>query len=78
MIGRNLAGCSFRVERDGTIRDAHTGLAMSGPFRRKIVLGLCTLGAGPYPIGRDDRVRAQAATDYGRFLAAIFAAPPSR
>jgi dienelactone hydrolase len=76
LIGRNLAGCSFRVERDGTIRDTHTGLAMSGPFRRKIILGLCTLGAGPYPIGRDDRVRAQASADYGHFLAGIFAAPP--
>lgn len=76
LIGRNLAGCSFRVERDGTIRDRRTGLAMSGPFRRKIILGLCTLGAGPYPIGRDDRVRAQANADYGRFLASVFAAPP--
>jgi dienelactone hydrolase len=76
LIGRNLASCSFRVERDGTIRDTHTGLAMSGPFRRKIILGLCTLGAGTYPIGRDDRVRAQASIDYGRFLAGIFAAPP--
>ncbi|MBV9014953.1 MAG: dienelactone hydrolase family protein [Alphaproteobacteria bacterium] len=76
LIGRNLAGCSFRVEHDGTIRDTHTGLAMSGPFRRKIILGLCTLGAGPYPIGRDDRVRAQASLDYGRFLASVFAAPP--
>jgi len=76
LIGRNLAGCSFRVERDGTIRDTHTGLAMSGPFRRKIILGLCTLGAGPYPIGRDDRVRARASADYGHFLAGVFAAPP--
>src|SRR6266446_2443251 len=65
-IGRNLAGCSLRVERDGTIRDTHTGLAMTGPFMRKTILGLCTLGAGPYPIARDDRVRAQAVADYGR------------
>jgi dienelactone hydrolase len=75
-IGRNLAGCSLRVERDGTIRDMYTGLAMTGPFMRKMILGLCTLGAGPYPIARDDRVRAQAAADYGGFLARIFAAPP--
>jgi len=75
-IGRNLAGCSLRVERDGTIRDTHTGLAMTGPFMRKTILGLCTLGAGPYPIARDDRVRAQAVADYGRFLARIFAAAP--
>ena len=52
-IGRNLRCCSLYVERDGTIRDA-TGLAMTGPLR-KIILGLCTLVAGPYPIGRDDR-----------------------
>ena len=76
LIGRNLAGCSLQVERDGTISDENTGLAMSGPFRRKIILGLCTLGARAYPIARDDRVRAQAAADYGRFLAAIFAAAP--
>jgi dienelactone hydrolase len=75
-IGRNLAGCSFIVERDGTIRDRNTGLAMTGPFPRKIILGLCTLGAGPYPIARNDQVRAQATADYGRFLANIFAAPP--
>src|SRR5438067_2799084 len=75
-IGRNLSGCSFVVDRDGTIRDRNTGLAMTGPFPRKIILGLCTLGAGPYPIARNDRVRAQATADYGRFLANIFAAPP--
>jgi dienelactone hydrolase len=73
LIGRNLAGCSLRVERDGTIRDMRTGLAMSGSFTRKIILGLCTLCAGPYPIARDDRVRAQATVDWGRFLAGIFA-----
>src|SRR5436190_18060254 len=77
-IGRNLAACSLRVERDGTIRDLRTGLAMTGPASRKIILGLCTLFAGPYPIGRDDAIRAQAAADWGRFLAAVFAAPPPR
>lgn len=75
-IGRNLAGCALRVERDGTVRDLGTGLAMTGPFLRELILGLCTLGAGPYPIGRDDRVRAQATADWGRFLAALFAAAP--
>ena len=73
LIGRNLAGCSLRVERDGTIRDMRTWLAMSGSFTRKIILGLCTLGAGQYPIARDDRVRAQATLDWGRFLAGLFA-----
>jgi dienelactone hydrolase len=75
-IGRNLAGCSLTVERDGTIRDGNTGLAMTSPFTRKIILGLCTLGAGPYPIGRDDAVRAKANADLGQFLAGIFAGNP--
>jgi dienelactone hydrolase len=75
LIGRNLAGCSLRVERDGTIRDRNTGLAMTGTFMRKMILGLCTLWAGQYPIARDDQVRAQAALDWGRFLAGVFAVP---
>jgi len=78
MIGRNLSGCAFIVERDGTVRDARTGLAMTGPFRREMILALCTLGVGPYPIARDDRVRAQSNRDFGRFLARVFAAPPLR
>jgi len=73
LIGRNLAGCSLLVEPDGTVRDQHTGLTMSGPFTRKIILGLCTLFAGQYPIARDDRVRTQASQDWGRFLAGVFA-----
>lgn len=74
-IGRNLAGCSLRVERDGTIRDLNTGMAMTGPTSRKIILGLCTMFADPYAIGRDDAVRARATADWGRFLADIFAGP---
>ncbi|MDQ2801234.1 MAG: dienelactone hydrolase family protein, partial [Pseudomonadota bacterium] len=71
LIGRQLAGCRFRVERDGTIRDQRTLLPMAGPFLRKIILGLCTQGR-PYPIGRDDRVRALSNRDFGRFLARVF------
>ncbi len=76
-IGRNLCHCSLHVERDGTIRDLRTGLAMTGPLSRKIILGLCTLFAGPYPIGRDDQVRALSSADWGRFLAEIFARVPA-
>jgi hypothetical protein len=72
LIGRNLAGCRLRVERDGAVRDLRTGLAMTGPFRRKLILGRCTLFARPYPIGRDDRVRELSNTDLGQFLAKIF------
>lgn len=71
LIGRQLAGCRFRVERDGTVRDENTLLPMSGPFLRKIILGLCT-GSRPYPIGRDEAVRAQSNRDFGRFLSRVF------
>ena len=74
-IGRNLGGCSLLVERDGTIRDLRTGLAMTGTTSRKVILGLCTMLAEPYPIGRDDDVRARANADWGRFMAAIFSRP---
>jgi hypothetical protein len=47
--------------------------AMCGSLTRKIILGLCTLGAGQYPIARDDRVRAQARLDWRRFLKDVFA-----
>jgi dienelactone hydrolase len=72
VIGRQLAGCRFLVTRSGTVRDQNTGLPMSGPFLRKIILGLCT-GSRPYPIGRDDAVRAESNRDFGRFLARVFA-----
>jgi dienelactone hydrolase len=71
LIGRQLAGCRFRVERDGTVRDENTLLPMSGPFLRKIILGLCT-GSRPYPIGRDDAVRAKSNHDFGAFLTRVF------
>ena len=74
LIGRQLRGCRFRVERDGTVRDENTWLPMSGPFMRKIILGLCT-GSRPYPIGRDDAVRAKSNRDFGSFLARVFSAP---
>jgi dienelactone hydrolase len=70
LIGRQLRGCRFRVERDGTVRDENTLLPMSGPFLRKIILGLCSSGQ-PYPIGRDDAVRAQSNRDLGQFLSRV-------
>jgi dienelactone hydrolase len=73
LIGRNLSRCRLCIEEDGTVRDLRTGLAMTGPFRRKMILGLCTLFSGPYPIGRDDGIRALSNADLGRFLAEIFA-----
>jgi dienelactone hydrolase len=74
LIGRQLAGCRFIVERDGSVRDQNTLLPMSGPFLRKVILGLCT-GSRPYPIGRDDAVRAQSNRDFGAFLTRVFSTP---
>jgi dienelactone hydrolase len=74
LIGRQLAACRLRVARDGSVRDQHTLLPMSGPFLRKIILGLCT-GSRPYPIGRDDAIRARSNRDFGAFLNQIFSAP---
>jgi dienelactone hydrolase len=67
---RNLAGCDFRVETDGQVRDRFTRLAMSGPFTRRIILAMCTDGDG-YLISRDDAVRALSNRDLGRFLARV-------
>jgi dienelactone hydrolase len=74
LIGRQLADCRFRVERDGTVRDENTFLPMSGPFLRKIILGLCTRSE-PYPIGRDAAVRAKSNRDFGAFLVRVFGLP---
>ena len=74
MIGHNLAACSFRVDREGRIHDAATGVVMSGPLTRRALLLLC-VAARPYPIGRDDAVRAESNRDFARFLAGVFSAP---
>jgi hypothetical protein len=61
-----------RVEPDGTVRDDGLWLPMSGPFLRKLILGLYTENR-PYSIGRDDRVRAQSNRDFDGFLERVFA-----
>jgi dienelactone hydrolase len=71
LIGRNLAGCDFEVEGDGTAKDRNTGFVVSGALMRKLLLGLCVEDR-PYPIGRDDEVRRQSNRDLGRFLARVF------
>jgi dienelactone hydrolase len=75
MIGRNLSACSFRVDRQGLIHDATTGITMQGVFMRELLLFAC-VSSEPYPIGRDDAVRAQSNRDFGRFLTRVFAGPP--
>ncbi len=73
LIGRNLAPCRLEVERDGTIRDRRTLLPMTGPFMRRIILGLCVENR-PYQIGADQQVRLRSNRDMGRFLERAFAA----
>ena len=74
LIGRQLRRCRLRVERDGTVRDENTFLPMSGPFLRKIILGLCTTNR-PYPIGKDEAVREKSNRDFGKFLTRVFSDP---
>jgi len=71
-IGRNLAPCDLRVERDGTVRDRDTFLTMDGPLARKVIFGICSDPDG-YMIGRDDVVRARFNSYMGRFLGRVFA-----
>lgn len=66
-IGRNLAPCELNVNERGVVRDTLTLLPMSGPFLRKVILGLC-VGSEGYLIGRDDEVRAQSNRKVGAFL----------
>ena len=71
MIGRNLADCSFVVERDGTVRDRSLRLPMTNSLFRKVILAWCTDDEG-YLIGRNDEVRARANKDMGAFLDRVF------
>ncbi|MBM3545523.1 MAG: dienelactone hydrolase [Alphaproteobacteria bacterium] len=73
-IGRLLNPCRFIVERDGTVRDDRTGLAMGGPFLRKISLFLCVENR-PYMMGADAEIRALSNRDLGRFLTRVFGRP---
>ena len=74
LIGRHLADCAFRVARDGTVHDAGTGIAMTGPLTRGLILAVCT-GRRPWPIGRNEEVAAQSDRDLERFLGSAFATP---
>jgi dienelactone hydrolase len=76
-IGRNIAGCAFRVDRKGTVRLDGWGIPMSGPFMRKIFLGLCASSKG-YLIGRDNSVRQRSNHDFGAFLNRVLFAPSAR
>jgi dienelactone hydrolase len=69
LIGRHLADCDFRVDPHGIVHDRNTGIVMTGPLTRGIILGLCT-GSRPWPIGRDNAVVARSDAALGEFLKA--------
>ena len=77
LIGRHLAACDFRVDRQGLVHDRRTGLAMTGPISRGVILFLCT-GSRPWPIGRDEAVTAQSDAVLSRFLGTVFGDGSSR
>ncbi|MDA0784833.1 MAG: dienelactone hydrolase family protein [Proteobacteria bacterium] len=70
-IGRNLADCDLNVNEKGIVRDTLTLLPMSGPFLRKVILGVCSDSDG-YLIGRDDAIRERSNRDVGAFLMRAF------
>lgn len=70
-VGRNLAPCRFRVNKDGVVRDARLRVAMSSPLTRRAMLGLCSDSEG-YLLGRDDDVRARSNRDLASFLNDVF------
>ena len=72
MIGRNLSACEFRVDREGRIHGS--GIVMSGPLTRRALLLFC-VSSNPYPIGRNDQVRAASNRDFGCFLTTVFSMP---
>ncbi len=74
LLGRHLAACALRVDRLGLVHDNRTGLAMTGPLTRGVILFLCT-GSRPWPIGRDAAVAARSNADLTRFLGAAFGSP---
>ncbi len=47
---------------------------MMGLITRTVILALC-VSSQPFPIGRDDVVRAHSNHDFGAFLAHVFAGP---
>ena len=77
LIGRHLADCRFEVDRYGRVHEATTGVTMSNPLTRGLVLAACT-GDRPWPIGRDEAVVAKSNADLERFLRGVFAGPGVR
>ncbi len=72
-IGRLLGACRLSVGADGRVRDLRTGLPMTGPFLRRLILAACVEDR-PYMMGADEAVRARSNRDLGRFLDMIFRA----
>jgi dienelactone hydrolase len=73
-VSRTPAACRLRVDADGAIEDENTGLPMTTPLFRRLILAACMDGAEPYPIVRDNAVRAKSNQALGDFLARVLTA----
>jgi hypothetical protein len=62
-----VADCRFTVDADGRVRETGTGLAMTGPVTRRLILAACSSDEG-YLIGSDEAVRVQSNGELARFL----------
>jgi len=63
----HIADCRFNVAEDGTVRDARTGLFMTGPTMRAAILAWCANQDG-YLIGADEAVRRRSNAALAAFL----------
>jgi len=66
-----LRYCDFRLDADGSSRDASTGVPIGTPFLRKAALGLCASDEG-YLIGADPAVRQLSNAKMAAFLSEAF------
>ena len=73
---RHVADCRFTVDRTGRVREEGTGLAMTGPITRRLILAACSSEDG-FLIGADPGLRERSNAELARFLNPVLF-PPSR
>lgn len=66
-VGLGLGPCALKVDPEGRVRDARSGMEMRGPLTRALVLGLRACPRG-YHILRDEEVKARSDRDLLDFL----------
>ncbi|HEV7367957.1 dienelactone hydrolase family protein [Arenibaculum sp.] len=66
-VGIGLGPCALKVDPEGRVRDARSGMEMRGPLTRALVLGMRVSPRG-YHILRDEGVKARSDRDLFAFL----------